>query len=241
MIIFKKTTLFLMFFGVLCVKAQDNPKNIVKLNVLSAIGSTASVEYERSITSKFSLNGSFALMPNASLPFKSVFSKVTNDSRVIQETNLGAFSMALEGRYYVNNKKTMEGVYVAPFAKFTRYNVDTQVDYNSSSGKDFIPVAGHFNAFSGGAALGVQWIFSNRMTVDWRIIGLSYGSSKGSLRGEKKLSAKDQKDIRDQLNDLSDKLPIVKLKNEVNADGVKSTIDGPWFGVRTGLSIGYSF
>jgi len=149
--------------------------------------------------------------------------------------------MALEGRYYVNKKNVLEGVYVAPFAKFTRYNVDTQVDYNSSQGKDFIPVAGHFNAFSGGVALGVQWIFANRMSVDWRIIGVGYGSSKGSLTGSKALSVKDQKDIREQLNDLADKLPIVKLKNEVNAEGVKSTIDGPWLGLRTGLSIGYSF
>lgn len=237
----KKAALLALSLGVFNIYAQENSKNIFKLNLLPIVGGTASVEFERAIVGKFSLNGSIAVMPKQSLPFKSIFSKITDDSSIIEATDLGAFSMSFEGRYYVNKKKVLEGVYVAPFFKYTRYNASTEVAYNVTTTKDILPVHGSINAFTGGLALGVQWVFANHITVDWRIVGLGYGASDGSLRGEAGLSPNEQKDVRNQLDDLSDNLPLLKFKNEVNEDGLRSTIKGPWAGIRTGLSIGYSF
>lgn len=239
---FKKATLLVLSLGMFNIYGQQAPKNIVKFNLLPLIGGTANVEYERAIAGKFSLNGSVAFMPKQSLPFKSLFSSVTDDSSIINATQLSAFSTAIEGRYYVNKKKVLEGVYVAPFFKYTRYTAHTEVEYNgATSTKELLPLSGSFNAFTGGVAFGVQWVFANHFTVDWRIVGLGYGASNGGLEGKRTLTVKEQKDIRDQLNELADNLPVLKFTNEVNDQGLKSTIKGPWAGVRTGLSIGYNF
>lgn len=221
--------------------AQEKPQNNVKLNLIPLIGKTLSLEYERAMNNSFSLNASVGYAPKGSLPFRSSISDLV-ESSIIDATKLGAFSLALEARFYLNkNKGMLEGFYLAPFAKNTKYSLDTQVDYEMMTVKGDIPVSGDVNAFSGGVAVGLQWIFANRLTLDWRIIGPSYGVSTGTLIGSKSLSSLEQHEVREQLHELASSLPILNLKSEVDAQGVKSTIDGPWAGIRTGLSIGYSF
>lgn len=96
--------------------AQENQRsNIVKFNFLSAVGRTANVEYERVLFGKFSLNGNIAVYPKQSLPFKSLLNRVTDNSSIIDVAHMSVFSIALEGRYYVNRKSVLDGVYVAPF------------------------------------------------------------------------------------------------------------------------------
>lgn len=242
--VLKKISLALMVLGAFGANAQDAPKNNVKLNLLPLVGSTISVEYERALNKDFSLNGTVALMPKGSLPFSSSISSLADDSAILDATKLGAFSLALEGRYYTSRtKEAMRGFYLAPYVKYSTYNINSRVDFDvpSTNTKSDIPISGNLNAFSGGVAVGLQWIFSNRISLDWRIIGVSYGGSSGSLKGHKALTTEEQEEVRNQLNNLSSDLPVIKLKNEVNGEGVKSTISGPWAGLRTGLAIGYSF
>lgn len=228
--------------GAFSVFAQELPKNNVKLNLLQFVGKTISVEYERALNNNFSINGTVALMPKGALPFSSSFSSVVDDSSIIEDTKLGAFSLAVEGRYYTSKTKdVMQGFYLAPFVKYSKYDLNTLIEYTAVDVDSQLPVSGNINAFSGGLAVGLQWIFSNRISLDWRIIGLSYGVSNGTIEGSKVLTAAEQEDIRGQLNDLAADLPILKLESDVNAQGVKSTLKGPWAGIRTGLAIGYSF
>ncbi len=237
--------LLFLFFSISKVWGQDIPRNIVKFNALPLIGGTASFEYERSISKKISLNGSFAFRPKEKLPFKSTFASITDNTAIIDATRLASTAFALEGRFYVNKKASLlNGVYLAPYLKYVKYSGNTEVTYtnNLTSSKEKMPIDANLNAFSAGIALGVQWTFSNHLAVDWRIFGPGYGFSSGSFIGHaNNLSKTEQNEILEQVNDFTDKIPVLKVKNEISASGLKSTIDGPWFGIRTGLSIGYSF
>ena len=91
--------------------------------------------------------------------------------------------------------------------------------------------------------IGSQWYFgkNKNWVIDWWIVGGHYGVSKGNIIGISKnpLDAEDQAAINEELNDLD--IPIIDYKAEVNSNGAKVKVDGPWAGLRSGLSFGYRF
>lgn len=217
-------------------------KNAVKFNLIPLVTRTISLEYERAVAQKITLNATVAFTPKGDLPFKSQFEDNLDDINIINATKFGSFAAALEGRFYLGRKGAMRGFYIAPFAKYSDYNVQTSISFVESSTKvtEYVPISGSISTMTFGFSLGVQWQLAKRITLDWRIIGPNYGFSSGTLEGKKELSADDQKVVLGHMNDFND-IPFMKFKNEVNSQGAKSTISGPWAGIRTGLSIGFKF
>jgi hypothetical protein len=89
--------------------------------------------------------------------------------------------------------------------------------------------------------LGAQWFIGKSVTLDWWILGAHYGTSKGTFTGlpSVPLTTDEQTEIRDQINGVE--LPVGSVKAEVSASSVKAILDGPWAGLRGGLSIGIRF
>ena len=238
----------LIILGLFCVPsavAQDTnralPKNTIKWNVIPIVTRTISLEYERAFAKKFSLNAVVAYTPKGDLPFKSMLIDITDESAIINATRFGSFAMALEGRFYLSKKAAHSGFYLAPFLKYGTYSANTKVRYSDSTwDTGTIDVAGNINAFTAGIAVGIQWQLTKRIVLDWRIIGPSYGFSNGLLEGRRHLTADEQAYIREQLDKLNE-LPVLNIKNDINAVGVKTTVNGAWAGIRTGLSIGFRF
>jgi len=241
--VFKKLLIIFCVLFFFKSYAQDSLSNAVRINLVSAALGQFSGEYERILTPKFSINGTVAFMPMRPLPFKSAISKSLGKSSIVNAARLGIFALALEGRYYLSeNGRPIEGFYVAPFLKYAYYDINTAVSYSVKSlGTASIPITGGFNTFTAGVSVGRQWKIRERFVLDWRIVGVSYGISNGSMLGRKVITESEQKEILDKLNDLADKLPIMNLVTRVTERGVKSKIDGSWLGLRTGLSIGYRF
>jgi hypothetical protein len=53
------------------------------------------------------------------------------------------------------------------------------------------------------------------------------------------LSEDEQNSLREELSDLD--IPLTKETVSVNANGASLKLDGPWAGVRAGISIGIKF
>lgn len=225
------------------VYGQNDDKNAVKLNVIPLVIGEFAVEYERGITDRISLNAGFGYMPDRSLPFKSIIAKEVGSSSIIDATKLAVFSVALEGRYYLKKKDNQfQGVYVGPFVKYSRYDVSTSVDYAVGSlVRGSLPLVGDYNTFSAGLAVGMQWMLTRQFLLDWRIIGFGYGHANGSVLGKRALSSVEQQEILDKLHIFADDLPVLGLKPELTDQGVRVKINGPWYGIRTALSVGYRF
>lgn len=92
---------------------------------------------------------------------------------------------------------------------------------------------------SGGLAFGAQWRLANNFYLDWMIMGPHFGSAKGTLEGKRALNPDEQTTIKKALGDLD--IPVVDLEYEVNDNGAKLKLDGPWAGIRAVIGVGYRF
>lgn len=231
--------------------AQES--NQVRLNLLPLTTGTIAVEYERVLINGLSAVGMVSYRPEGKLPFFSSWNSLIDEQEtrdMLTDTKQGAFSVAVEGRYYPGKKGAMRGFYLAPYLKHATYSagVPLPVDFeppveSGIENIDEITLSGDLKTLTAGLGLGVQFSLGKSVSLDWKIIGPGYGSSKGTLIGkaDRNLTPTEQEEIRNELDDLED-IPMVKIESKtVNAEGAEIKIKGPWAGIRTGLSIGYRF
>ena len=55
----------------------------------------------------------------------------------------------------------------------------------------------------------------------------------------KPLTAYEQQELKKELDGLN--IPFVKYTTTTDANGASMNVDGPWAGLRSGLSFGYRF
>ncbi len=221
------------------LKAQEK-SNLIKLNLWPLSVGNIALEYERSLNEHLSINGTISYRPKANLPFKSLWeSAFDDDNNILGEAKLGAFSITSEVRFYISNKEVLKGFYIAPFVKYANYSVQTKITVDESNYHREVPISGTLNAFTAGVAVGNQWKLGENIYLDWRIVGPSYGFNNGKFEGKTPLNTDEQREVKRQLEEFDSNL--MKIKKEVNADGVILSTSGPFAGIRTALSIGYRF
>lgn len=228
-------------------------KNQVKFNLLPLAGNTYAFEYERSLIGRLTAVGMISVRPKSGLPYLSSWkSYIDNDEtiEILENTKQGATSFAVEARFYPGKKGSMRGFYIAPYLKHASYSssLPLSVDFDPPAGSGIekiekVMTEGDLKTVSFGLGLGLQFKLSRSLSLDWKIIAPGYGSSSGNLKGraDRNLTADEQNELREQLEDLKEGVPLVSLEPEVDAEGVKVRISGPWAGIRTGLSLGFRF
>jgi hypothetical protein len=250
----KFTTNFLLA-SILCVGlsagtalAQDKPaeskssdgKNMIKINLPALAVSNFSFQYERAIGAKTSVGLGLRIRPEGDLPFKSFLEKSIDDQETwdsFKETQLSSFAISPEIKFYFG-KSVFHGFYVAPFVTYATYGGNVTALYGTNN-ESKLPLKGDITAITGGVKLGGQWALTKSIYLDL-FFGPNYGVSSGSLAGSKSLTASEQQEVEDFLEDLED-LPLVKIKYDVDGNGAKADFDGPWGGLRAGLSVGFRF
>lgn len=258
---FTKNSLFLLAALVFCstgaLKAQEaaaegDGKNLVKWNFAALALKNYSFQYERAIANKISVAVGVRMAPKSNVPFSSKLEDVIDDEdtwKSIKDFKTGNFAITPEIRFYMG-KGVFRGFYVAPFVRYAKYNAEVPFNFevevtngsNTVTREEQINLSGDVTALTGGLLFGAQWKLSKLVYLDWWILGPNYGISKGNIAGKSAngFDADEQEALRDALKDLED-LPLVKVKSEVNAEGAKVDFDGPWGGLRSGLSIGFRF
>lgn len=222
-------------------------KNLVKWNVGALLFKNYSFQYERAIGKKTSVAVGLRFAPKAGIPFKDDVEKLIDDEELwssIKDFKTGNFAITPEIRFYMG-KGVFRGFYVAPFVRFATYNAEVPYAFDVPNGtggttREVIPLSGDVTALTGGLLFGAQWKLSKLVYLDWWILGPNYGTSSGNISGKKSLSVDEQEALRESLEDLEE-LPLVKSKYTVNSEGANVDFDGPWAGLRAGLSIGFRF
>jgi hypothetical protein len=139
----------------------------------------------------------------------------------------------------MGKKPAFSGFYFAPFVRFTTFTADLPFDFDVNGTNETIPLSGNLKTVTGGFLLGAQWNLGKLLSLDWWILGPQYGSSDGKIEGKKTLSAQEQQELRDELQDFE--IPFSKTTTTVDANGAKVEFKGPWAGLRAGLSLGIRF
>jgi len=106
-----------------------------------------------------------------------------------------------------------------------------------------LTISGKATGNSVGLLLGVQFFLNKQgsFILDWWIVGAHYGKGKGDFEGKSSqtLNPEQQAQLKTELEDLG--IPVIEYTVEANANGASVKMDGPWAGVRSGLSLGYRF
>ncbi|RZM10035.1 MAG: DUF3575 domain-containing protein [Pedobacter sp.] len=224
---------------------EDNHSNIIKLNLTSLPLKNISLQYERILSKKFAAALSFRTMPKSTLPFKNAFANSIGDGdadieAAIRMLKVSNIAITPEFRWYVGKKGYGRGFYIAPFYRYSHYQVsDIVVNYETTlSGPGSVSLSGDLNTHTGGLLFGAQWLLGKRIMLDWWILGPHYGAGNGSFSGvsSRPLNALEQNEVRNELENYD--IPLTNKKVTVNSSGAVVDLSGPWGGVRAGISVG---
>ena len=213
--------------------------NIVKTNVTAYAFRNINLTYERVINQRFSVAVGFGTMTKGSVPFSNSFIKDTEYANV----EVGLTNFTIEPRIYLG-KGYGHGFYLAPYYRYSSFDADNVV-LNLDYGLGAVPlkISGKATGNSGGLMIGAQWFLgkSDNWVLDLWIVGAHYGKGKGDFRGNssRPLTAYEQQELKKELDGLN--IPFVKYTTTTDANGASMNVDGPWAGLRSGLSFGYRF
>ena len=219
--------------------SADEKMNIVKTNVTAYAFRNVNLTYERIINQKFSVAIGFGSMGKGSVPFSKSYIKDTELSNV--EVSLTNFT--IEPRIYLG-KGYGHGFYLAPYYRYSSFNADNIVlTGNYGMGDVPLKISGKASGNSAGLMVGAQWFLgkSDNWVLDFWMAGGHYGKGNGDFRGtsNRTLSPAEQQELKKKIDGLD--IPFVKYTSTTDANGANILVDGPWAGVRSGLSVGYRF
>ena len=236
-----RTLIFtLLISGTLGAQNSATDKmNIVKTNVTAYAFRNVNLTYERIINQKFSVAIGFGSMGKGSVPFSKNYIKDTELSNV--EVSLTNFT--IEPRIYLG-KGYGHGFYLAPYYRYSSFNADNIVlTGNYGMGDVPLKISGKASGNSAGLMVGAQWFLgkSDNWVLDFWMAGGHYGKGNGDFRGtsNRTLSPAEQQELKKKIDGLD--IPFVKYTSTTDANGANILVDGPWAGVRSGLSVGYRF
>ena len=246
---FAFTALSFMAFG------QEEKKNIVKTNFTAFAFRNINITYERSFTKMFSANVSFSTMPSGEVPFLKNFLS-DEDYDELGLLNLSSFAFTLEPRIYLG-KGYGKGFYLAPYYRNSSFKaenfiynfelekyIETEDGYGDYTYEEIpLNTSGKIKANSFGLMIGTQFFLnkSGSLIMDLWIIGAHYGSSKGDFDFVSKhtLTPEQQAALKEDIEGLD--IPVLDYEVTTSAKGAHVKVNGPWAGLRSGLSIGYRF
>ena len=234
------------------ITEENEPgKNMIKINILSLPLKNFSLQYERAVAKKITVGLGVRYMPEGKLPLMTIAKSFAesndpndNFSDQIANIGLGNFALTPEVRFYMG-KEAFRGFYIAPFARYATFKMSLPFDLetedaNNQVTTERIDLKGDLNTIAGGILFGAQWKLGKMVYLDWQILGPHFGKATGNLAGKKNLTAEEQADLQDMIDDLDD-IPFIKFTSNINSSGAEVKVNGPWAGIRSGLSIGIRF
>ncbi len=216
--------------------------NILKINVPALFLKNISFQYERKTRKKNSFVLAVRYRPKSTMPFQSTVEKLIDQSSVrVDLFKMGNFGITPEYRFYFGKKAAPQGFYIGPFISYNHYNADIPINYMSDTKTGVFK--GGINTFTAGFQVGAQWRLSEKIYLDWWIVGPNYGISKGDFICNTSLNEIEQISMDFELFRLMEGTnPRIIDSYKVNSDGASFKVDGPWGGIRAmGINMGYRF
>ena len=236
----------ILLFTIFTIVTNAQQKNIIKTNVTAYAFKNINLSYERAINKWFSINVGFGTTPQGKIPFVKSFTSAEDELRDLQA---GLTNFTIETRFYLG-KGYGKGFYIAPYYRNSKFKTDgfaytyTYTDAATQQSTDIpVQISGNASGNSAGLMFGAQFFLNKKQNfvLDWWIVGAHYGKGKGDFTGtsSQTLTPDMQAQLKEDLENLE--IPMVKYTVETNANGAKINLDGPWAGLRSGLSFGYRF
>ena len=235
-------TIIALAFALPAISQQPDGKNMGKINLSAFAFKGFGLQYERQVGRRITVALGYGKIPTSTIPFKSyIETQINNPDVKVGDFRLGTSILTPEVRYYFGKKGAFHGFYVAPYARIGTYNIDGPVQYTSSTNtKRSAVFDGKLHATTGGLMLGSSFQLSNKLYLDWWIIGAGIGGANGNLATITALSKDEQTSLQNSLNSLN--VPFTRIQSQVNDNGATITTTGTMAGVRgLGFNLGFRF
>lgn len=222
--------------------ADESKKNIIKINVPALFFKNISLQYERKLSHKNSFALAVRYRPSSTIPFQGSVEKLIDQPSVrVDLFKMGNFGITPEYRFYLGKKKDLQGFYIGPFISYNHYNADVPINYMSDTKTGVFK--GSMNTFTAGFQAGAQWKLSEKLYLDWWIVGPNYGKTIGDFNCNVPLDEIEQISMDFELFRIQEGIsPQIVKSYKVTANGASFKVDGPWGGIRAmGINIGYRF
>ena len=137
-----KFILIALIFSALSTHAQEI-RNVAKTNIAAPFFNAVSLSFERTLNKSHSLNVTFNFLDQSAIVF----------------TEYSGYQITPEYRFYLSKKVSPEGLYVAPYLRYSNLTFDHGF-FTSTKGK--------YKGLGLGNALGYQWLAgkSNWLSID---------------------------------------------------------------------------
>lgn len=252
-------TASILLLSVVTLSAQKwskEPKNFVKVNIPPVIWKNYSFQYERVITKRISAAVGYRNMPLSSIPFQNELIELldTDDPEIdemIRGAQLSNWAITPEVRYYFGKKGYGRGFYLAPYFRYSEIELKEVIfpleEENPLEPGTYIDYAvnmeGTHKLTSFGLMAGVQWSLARNVSLDWWILGASWGPGQGSFIGtpDKPLPQEVANDFKADLTDEFKGKLIKEMNVEVTTNKATLNMKGPLGGIRSGITIGIKF
>ncbi len=207
-----------------------------------------SLQYERVLSKKFSVALAYRAMPSTTIPFKNFVQDIVGNEepeikKTIETFKLSNFAVTPEVRFYPGKKGYGRGFYLAPFYRYASFKTNQlDVNYDDNNGTSgSIKLSGKLTSNTGGLLFGLQHSIGKRLVYDLWFFGPHFGSGNGDFNGlsDRMLNQAEQNAIRDELENID--IPFTDKTISVNSSGAALKLNGPWGGVRAGISLGVKF
>lgn len=151
-------------------------------------------------------------------------------------------------------KKPMSGFYFEPYLHYTKNDASTNLNGDLAGDPVVFHTTSKYSAFGLGAQLGVQFLISDRVTIDLFFIGPEANSTRHNLIMKEVTTAlpwdivdaqEAEREIKDVVDQLAGKYPFIGKKINITVDPEEKTVSSDFKGFlpgfRGGLSIGIRF
>lgn len=228
---------------------RDRPQeklNFLKVNLTGLPLNNYSLQYERSLTKGIGVALSGRIMPEGGLPFKKFlidkFSEDPEMDDIINGLSIGNHAITPEVKFYLG-KGYGQGFYISLFYRYSEFKLTGMpIEYEGETGSDeTLHLSGNLQSHTGGFMLGLQKRLGKVLVLDLWFLGPHAGKGTSVLTGRAStaLTADEQQALRESLDDLE--IPLLDKSVHVDASGARVSLDGPWAGVRAGISLGFRF
>lgn len=149
-------------------------------------------------------------------------------------------------RMYLS-KKQLRGLYFEPYVKYLHHTAEGLGSGTLAARKVDMKFENDYKGLGIGAQLGVQFLISNRIAIDWYFLGPEINSSNNLFTTREVSNAipwtfVEAEEAEQDVKDFIDDIPYIRNKTKVtvdkNAKTVKADFKGALPGFRTGISIG---
>jgi hypothetical protein len=228
-------------------------RNSVKMNLTSLALNNYSFSYERVLSPKISVVGSYGFMPEKVLGDRALVKRIAerftdeeDDASELDKITTSTNTFTGEVRLYGGKYPGARGFYASLYGRYMRLNVNYPDSYQSVENKTYqIPYQGTLQGVGAGLMVGFQWLIRERVTLDWYILGGHYGKMFGEMVAVKDLSKMSPAEKAGLKEDIEYYVRIGEtqyMEATVTEEGVKAKAVGPFLGVRGfGINLGIAF